>query len=249
MYTLLLLSTLLSSLDLPAQEALLRRIDGRMKSTGDYQALAYIESRAPDKEDLVYEARIYRRDRDDKFMMLFLAPKAEAGKGYLKIQRNLWMYDPGVGRWERRTEREGLGGSEARMSDFKPLHLIRDFDHRYLGLKKLGRFQVHHFALMVHEEVKLPHPKVEIWIDAESENVLKIQEMALSGRLMRTLYYPRWEKIFSASKGAFLYYPREIRIYDEIEKGKRSTALLKEVDLKPLSANLFTKAWLESKSR
>jgi hypothetical protein len=80
-------------------------------------------------------------------------------------------------------------------------------------------------------------------------NLLKQQELALSGKLMRTLYYPKWEKIYSRSKGADVYFPRQIRIFDEVEKGNKTSILIRNVDLKRLDKNIFTKAWLESKSR
>jgi hypothetical protein len=66
---------------------------------------------------------------------------------------------------------------------------------------------------------------------------------------MRTVYQPRWRKIFSESKKADVWYPEEIRIYDEIEKQNSTLILIKEIDLRPLDANLFTKAWLESRAR
>jgi hypothetical protein len=34
-----------------------------------------------------------------------------------------------------------------------------------------------------------------------------------------------------------------------VQKGNKTTIAITKVDLRPLSANLFTKAWLESKSR
>ena len=66
---------------------------------------------------------------------------------------------------------------------------------------------------------------------------------------MRTAFYPKWEKIFSESKKADVWFPKEIRIYDEIEKQNQLLVLIKQVDLRNLEENLFTKAWLESKSR
>jgi len=79
--------------------------------------------------------------------------------------------------------------------------------------------------------------------------VLKRQEFALSGRLLRTSYYHKLQKIFSESRGADIWYPQEIRFYDEVEKQNSTLILIKSVDLKPLESNLFTKAWLESKAR
>jgi hypothetical protein len=79
--------------------------------------------------------------------------------------------------------------------------------------------------------------------------VLKRQEFALSGRLLRTSYYPKWKKAYSESKKADVWYPEEIRFFDEVEKANSTLILIKEVDFRPLPTNLFTKAWLESKSR
>ena len=56
----------------------------------------------------------------------------------------------------------------------------------------------------------------------------------LSGRLMRTLYYPKWQKLFSESKGSDVWYPQEIRIYDEVEKANSTVILIKSVDLRSL---------------
>ncbi len=95
----------------------------------------------------------------------------------------------------------------------------------------------------------LAFPIVRIWIDKETKNILKRQEYALSGRLLRTSYYPKWKKIYSPSKKGDIWYPEEIRFYDEVEKANQTLVLIKAVDPNALPQNLFTKAWLESKSR
>jgi len=90
---------------------LLKVVDDRQKNAGDWRAAAYIEQKEKDKVDVVYETEYYRRSSDQKFMILFTKPKSSAGQGYLRIDKNLWFYDPSVGKWERRTERERIGGT------------------------------------------------------------------------------------------------------------------------------------------
>ena len=90
---------------------MLKTIDDRQTNGGDWRSLVYIEQKEKDKSDLVYQAAVYRRDADDKLMILFVKPQSEAGKGYLRLDDNLFMYDPTVGKWERRTERERIGGT------------------------------------------------------------------------------------------------------------------------------------------
>jgi hypothetical protein len=236
-------------LDAAGMLALLARFDEKMKSGGDFTARAFIEAKEKDKPDVAYDSMFYRHDKDDKFMILFLAPKAEAGKGYLRIDKNLWMYDPTVGKWDRRTERERIGGTTSQRGDFDPDAYATEFTHEYLGEEKLGRFGVHHIKLTAKEGVDVAYPVLHVWFDMESENLLKVQEHALSGRLMRTVYYPKWEKQPDPRNSRDVYYAKEIRIFDEVEKANSSTVLIQSVTLADLPANMFTKAWLESKSR
>jgi len=210
---------------------LLKRIDDRQQNQGDYKALAYIEAKERGKSDRVQEAVIYRRDEEDKLMILLLKPKSERGKGYLRMEKNLWMYDPTVERWERRTERERIHGTDSRRRDFDESRLAVEYTPRYVGEESLGKFKVHHLRLEAKSEADVPYPVMEIWVDAESENVLKAQDFAASGKLMRTTYTPRWKKAFSASKQADVWHPAEIRIYDEVEKDNSTLVLIKEIDL------------------
>jgi outer membrane lipoprotein-sorting protein len=230
-------------------QALIKEIDDRQRNSGDYKALCYLELKEKDKNDLIYQLVVYRRDENDKLMMLFIKPKAEAGKGYLRIDKNLFMYDPATGKWDRRTERERIGGTDSRRADYDESRLAEEYDPVYVKEGKLGRFKVHQLKLTARKDADVAYPVMRLWVDQATGNILKSQEFALSGKLMRTSYYPKWEKMFSQSKGADVYFPREIRIYDEIEKGNRTTIVIQKVDLRSLPANIFTKAWLESRSR
>jgi hypothetical protein len=229
--------------------ALVRLIDDRQRNQGDWKALCYLEAKEKGKTDVVSELLVFRRDADDKQMFLFTKPKAEAGKGYLRIEKNLWMYDPATGRWERRTERERIGGTDTRRGDLDESRLADEYDASYVGAETLGMYQAWHLTLKAKLGVDVAFPRVELWVDQASQNILKRQELALSGKLMRTAYYPRWKKVNSPSKKADVWYPEEMRFFDEIEKGNSTLVMIKEIDLRPLEANLFTKAWLESRSR
>src|SRR5947207_1811549 len=84
---------------------LITLIDNRQRSTGDYASTVFIDQKEKDGSTKAFEARVYRRDADDKWMILFTKPKSEAGKGYLRVEKNLFLYEPALGKWERQTER------------------------------------------------------------------------------------------------------------------------------------------------
>ena len=228
---------------------LLTEIDDRQRNGGDYKALIYLEQKEKDKADVVREVLVYRRDADDKLMLLFSKPKSEEGKGILRLDKNLWTYDPGTGKWDRTTERERIGGTNTRRSDFDESRLAEEFEPTFVAEEKLGKFETVVMELKVKTGIDVAYPVLKLWVDKENHNILKRQEFALSGKLARTSYYPKWQKLFSESKKAELWFPGEIRIFDEIEKSNSTLVLFKAVDLNSLDQNMFTKAWLESKSR
>lgn len=228
---------------------LVKLIDDRQRNTGDYASTVFIDQKEKDGSAKAFEARVYRRDADDKWMILFTKPKSESGKGYLRVEKNLFLYEPALGKWERQTERASIAGTNSRRDDFDQSRLVDEYDGKFVGDEALGKFKVHHLKLTVKPAVDVASPIVELWVDQDTKNILKRQESALSGKLLRTAYYPAWDKMFSKSKNADVYVPKEIRVFDEVEKGSGTTVVLRDVKLDPLEANMFTKAWLESQSR
>ena len=228
---------------------ILKNVDEHQRNSGDVRTDTYMEQKEKGKVTVVYNALTFRRGADQRFLILFTKPKASQGQGYLRVDKNLWYYDPAVGKWERRTERERIGGTNSRRSDFDESRLAEEYDPEYVGEEKLGAYTAIVLNLKGKPDLDLAFPGIKLWVDKDTKNVLKRQEFALSGRLLRTSYYPRWKKVYSESKRADVWYPEEARFYDEVEKENSTLILIKGIDVRPLEANLFTKAWLESKSR
>jgi hypothetical protein len=228
--------------------AMLKELDERQRAVGDFKAHAFIERKEAGKEDVLYESLFYRRGVDDKFMFLVLAPKTEAGQGYLRIDDNLWLYSPRTGKWERLTERDRILGTDGRRQDFDESRLAVEYTPTYLGEGKLGKFKTYKLKLDAKPGKDVAWPLLELEVDQESRNVLKRLEYAGPNKLMRRTLTPKWLKIKEAS-GKEVWYAEEMYFFDEVEKNNKSTVKIKAVDLSALPANMFTKAWLESKSR
>lgn len=235
-------------------------VDEKQRNSGDYASTVVIEEwekkkgsdkSAKDPYDLkkAFEARVYRRDEDDQLIILFSKPKAEAGKGYLRKEKTLLLYEPSLGKWERQTERASIGGTGSKREDFDESRLSEEYTAKWIADEKLGKFDVHRIKLNVKSGFDVASPQVELWIDKATQNVLKREESALSGKLLRRALYPGWEKRFSKSKGADVYVPKEIYAYDLLEDEKLTKVKLQNVNLDPLEKNMFTKAWIETQSR
>jgi outer membrane lipoprotein-sorting protein len=228
---------------------IIKVVDDRQRNSGDYTSLVYVKETEKKKDPRVFQAMVYRRDKDDKFLILFTKPKEEAGKGYLKIDKNLWMYDPNTGKWERRTERERIAGTNSRREDFDESRLAEEYTVKFSGSGTLGTYKTYTMRLTAKEGKDVAYPVIDLTVDQENKNVLKREEFSLSGKKMRSTYYPKWNKKFSESKKGDVWIPEELRIFDELEKENSTIVLIKESDLKNVDGNIFTKAWIESKSK
>jgi hypothetical protein len=229
--------------------ALLEHLDREHSHPGDYRAEFYLEEKAPRKDDLVYDGIVYRRDKDRARMILFVAPRTERGQGYLRLAPNVWFYDPRTGTWERRTERERIGGTSVRGVDFDQLRLSQEYDPTPAGVEMLGSHRAYVLSLKAKPRVDVPFPTVKLWLDQSSKALLKRQDFAASGRLLRSCYILKYARMYSKARGGAILVPKEIRVFDEVIKGSRTILVIKKVYLEPFTANIFTKAWFESQSR
>jgi hypothetical protein len=237
------------ALDQAQTDSIIKELDRRQQNSGDYTSKVFLDQKEKNSPPKAFEAQVFRRDEDDKWMILFLKPKAEAGKGYLRIDKNLFLYEPTIGKWERQTERASIAGTNSRRDDFDESRLAQEYIAQFVSEESLGKFKVNRFKLKAKPNVDVASPILELWVDKDSGNLLKRKDFALSEKLLRSTFYPAWDKMFSPSKNADVYVPREIRVFDEVEKGNSTTILIRDVKLDKLEANMFTKAWLEAKSR
>src|SRR5688572_19824093 len=93
------LTLLLAALTKPQLVDILKVVDDRQRNSGDWRSAVYIEQKEKGKVNVVYEGLVMRRSQDQRFLILFSKPKASQGQGYLRIDKNLWSYDPAVGKW------------------------------------------------------------------------------------------------------------------------------------------------------
>lgn len=226
---------------------LLAQLDKKSKFNGDYKAIIYAHSKNRETGEKVQQIAVYRRDEDDRMMMLFLKPKSDAGKGYLLIDKNFFSFEPSTGSWTRVSD-ERVGGSALNKGNFNGFNFTGRYKGTFVAHEKLGKYPVVHIRLDAKEQSTNEEQRIELWVETVSNNVLKQQDYALSGRLLRTTYRTDYKK-FQDEAGVAQFVPMKSIVYDEVEKGNQTTMVIEQIEIKELVSNLFTKAWLESKSR
>ena len=211
----------------------------------DLSAEYTIIKRDPDGSSSKTVAAMFRRDSEDKFVVLVLQPVADKGKGYLKQGNNLWLYDP-IGRGFTFTSaKERFQNSSFRVSDFTGSNYSGNYKISSVKQEKLGKFNCTVFDLEAITKA-VSFPKVKIWV-SEDNLVRKLEDYSLSGQLMRTSAFPSYQKVSNR------WIPAKIIIQDHLVFRKvgdkveyeRTTVDIRNPSLNKQPDSLYTKDYLE----
>jgi len=221
-------------------KALLREIDS-MADFGkqDYSAVYNIVSEKPGESPSTTQVKIFRRDDKDQIVILIQKPEKQRGQGYLKIDDNVWFYDPESGNYSHSTLKENVNNSEAKNSDFKKYTFADDFDIVKTEEGKLGSFETWILTLQAKNN-EVSYQKIRLTVRKDKPIPLKEEDFSVSDRLMRTtLFLPTY--VQAAGK----LIPAKMKIIDEVNKGEQSVLSVSDVVVAKLPDTVFTKTFLE----
>jgi len=224
-------------------DSILSAIDTQRNFTdSDFSAMATVIQEDPTEgvEKMIVQS--FRRDREDKFVFLFLEPAVQKGQGYLRIDDNLWFYDPESRQFSHSSMKEQFGGTDARNSDFGSSDMTGDYRVVSITDGTLGQYEAYVLELAAkHNEVT--YPKEKVWVTRDRFLVLKSEDYSETGRLLRTSLYP------SYAKAGNQYIASRMIFIDELVKGKKTSITLSQISRAPLPASTFTKTYLERVNR
>lgn len=219
--------------------ALLQVIDERRRSASDFRADVRIEQPQRGRPTIVCEAQLYRRSQDGRALLIVSAPEAARGPAYAWSSESFSFFEPSTGKWLRGRVSDFIGATRACCSDLEPTRYATDFRAQDGGRARVGAYSTQVVELRPLPRVNAAFARTTLWVDRETNNVLKKQEHGAAGELLRTSYYLRWRKLFSEAKRSEVWYPEDLRVYDEVDVGSATTLRISHVSLAPLDASLF----------
>ncbi|HNY29404.1 MAG TPA: outer membrane lipoprotein-sorting protein [Fibrobacteria bacterium] len=191
----------------------------------------------------------FRRDADKSFVIAITAPESDRGNGYLRQGDHFWMYRRNTRTFQHVNRDESIGGSDAKGQDFES----RPLTQMYAPTKDAqGRELVRAdtvggvpcWRLEVRAIVSdVDYPKKTMWVRQSDLLLAKDQSYSSQGTLMRTGYYTKYQKVAQRQVPM-----RQVHV-DEVEKGNRTLVDLSDIKVGKLDPAIFTKAWLESRSK
>ncbi|MBN2738068.1 MAG: outer membrane lipoprotein-sorting protein [Spirochaetales bacterium] len=240
---LIMITSLASAAETPDFKAILELNDQRQTfENQDFSATITFISVDPEEGDNKSTMVMFRNDDDDKFLLLTLEPVVDKGVGILRVDDNLWQYDPESRKFTHTSLKDMIQGTDARNSDMRVSTLSEDYEVTAYEEGKLGAFDVWIVTLnALNDEVT--YPKQIVYINKENNLILQAKEYSLTGRLMRSKYTPKYEKINNK------FVATTILIVDELVKGKKTQITFKDISLKDIPEEVFSKNYLERVNR
>lgn len=223
----------------PDFKKVLLQMDQMMNfDTNDFSAVMTMVSVDPEEGTTVRKVSQFRRDKEDKFLMLMLAPEDQKGQGYLRSGDNMWMYDPVSRKFSHFSLKESFEGTDARNSDFRMSSTAEDYDVAGYTEGRLGKYEVYILDLAAkHDEVTYPAQKV--WVRRDNYLVLKSESYSLTGRLLRTSLFPGYAKVGDK------YVATSMIFRDELIAGKKTQVTITDISIDKLPDSVFTKSYVE----
>lgn len=229
--------------------SIIKSLDSQMQVKTDVTARVKMTQSKVTQGIKTTEMVYYRRDGDDAFMILMVAPEAEKGNGYLKTGDNFWMYRRNTRTFQHVNRDESIAGTDASADDFERRKLedlykpaLDDKGNEILTEEKLGDIPVYKFKL-TNKVSDVKYPLLWYWVRQDNFLPLKEQSYSLSGTLMETAYFLKYTIVdnrYVWIKGMFI---------DEFEKGNKTIVDISGISTKKIEDSVFTKAYLENISK
>jgi hypothetical protein len=235
----------------PSVQDIIDYVDTNYQIRSDMTAQARITTKDPEQGTKVIESVLYRRDKDDAFLIVLADPETERGNGYLRVGDNMWLYRRTTRTFTHIGRDEKIGGSNATAGDietrkFKELYkpAVDASGKEVMSAETIGAAKIPVYRLEVTAQVNdVKYPKLVMWVTRDKYLELKRESYSLSGTLMETDLYTNYKEI----DGRFV--PLLQKFTDEVEKGKTSLLEITGIAFSKVDDYKFDKSYLESLSK
>jgi hypothetical protein len=235
----------------PSVQDIIDYYDTNYQLRSDMTARARLTTKDPEQGTKVIDSVLYRRDRDDAFLIVLADPETERGNGYLRVGDNMWLYKRATRTFTHIGRDEKIGGSNATAGDietrkFKELYKpATDTDGKeILSEETLGGAKIPVYRMEVVAQVNdVKYPKLVMWVTRDKYLELKRESYSLSGTLMETDLFTNYKEVEGR------YVPLLQKYIDEVEKGRTTLLEITGISFAKVDDYKFDKSYLESLSK
>ena len=170
-------------------------------------------------------------------LVRFVLPVRDAGKLMLKNGNDMWFYDPTNKASVRLSPQQRLLG-QASNGDVATVNLARDYKPSLAGEEEVQdgerRMRKAYKLALTAVSPDVTYASIEMWVDMENNRPLKGRFFAESSRLLKTVYYRKFQAQLGAER------PTESVIIDGLDP--QSVTLMRFSDYR---ARTIPETWMQ----
>lgn len=195
-----------------------------------YRKLINIEPNGNKKEFVLYSVK----KGQDKMVALFLSPASEKGRSTLRLNDNMWLYIPNVGKPIRITSLQSVVGGVFNNSDILRLDYSAEYD--VANISEEGDL---YLLELKAKTSSIAYDRLKMLVDKKAMVPTTIECFASSGMLIKTLYYKE-PKDF----GDGIVRPSVLETDSPLYKGYKSAMIYAKITKKELADEVFSLNYL-----
>ena len=213
-------------------DQLLKQVDRNLNpdSYESYRKLMNIEPNGREKEFVLFTVKKGK----DRVAALFLSPASEEGRSTLRLEENMWLYIPNVGKPVRITSLQSVVGGIFNNADILRLDYAEEYDVSTVEEME-GEYLLHLKA----KTNSVAYDRLKMWIDKEKKLPTKIECLTTASMLIKTIYFKQIKDF-----GGGIVRPSVIETDSPLHQGYKSIIVFAGIKQRQFKDEVFTLSFL-----
>jgi len=196
------------------------------ESYESYRKLINIEPDGKKREYVLFTVK----KGADKVAALFLSPASEKGRSTLRLDENMWLYIPNVGRPVRITSLQSVVGGVFNNSDILRL----DYAAEYF-VEQMEELSDEHILHLKAKTKTVAYDKLKMWVDKDKVLPTMVECLTEASMLIKTIYFKQTKEF-----GDKIVRPSVIETDSPLHKGYKSVMIFAEIKKRTFEDEVFT---------
>ena len=211
---------------------LLEQVDRNLnpESFESYRKLINIEPNGREKEFVLFTVKKGK----EKVAALFISPASEKGRSTLRLDENMWLYIPNVGKPVRITSLQSVVGGVFNNADI--LRLDYAAEYNVMEVEDLGDEYLLHLKAKTNT---VAYDRLKMWADKEKRLPNKIECLTEASMLIKTIYFKQIKDF-----GGGIVRPSVIETDSPLHKGYKSVMIFAGMKQREFKNEVFTLPFL-----
>jgi predicted Fe-Mo cluster-binding NifX family protein/outer membrane lipoprotein-sorting protein len=200
------------------------------ESYESYRKLINVEPNGRKKEYVLFTVK----KGADKVAALFLSPASEKGRSTLRLDENMWLYIPNVGKPIRITSLQSVVGGVFNNSDILRL----DYAAEYF-VEQMEELKDQYVLRLKAKTKTVAYDKLKMWVDKEKVLPTRIECLTEASMLIKTIYFKEIKDF-----GDKIVRPSVIETDSPLHKGYKSVMIFAQMKKRTFDDEIFTLTYM-----